>query len=182
MHTSGRLPEPARKCRQTAEPAARCLRRACKSRSAPRRAPQPRARFFRLVDHLAVAARERVLGVPLKHSQGPSDDAGGRPEIVNGQRQQLRIIVFVSRHRCSGWVFRSLGGWASQSFEPNITSEPAILTIQENLFRARRGSAAPRHANAPAVFPQKNTNSRVLCRSLRFHEPGTPVAYPLKFN
>src|SRR5207247_1951886 len=63
-----------------------------------------RAGFFRLTHHFALAARERVIGVPLKHAQVPADDPGGCPELVNGQREQLRIIVFVSRHNVHALV------------------------------------------------------------------------------
>jgi len=54
---------------------------------------QPRARFLRLVDHAALALAHRRFLILLQHSQIAADDAGGRAELVDRERNQRRIGV-----------------------------------------------------------------------------------------
>ena len=54
---------------------------------------QPRARLFRLVDHAALPLAHRRLLILLQHPQVAADDAGGRAELVNGEREQRRIWI-----------------------------------------------------------------------------------------
>jgi hypothetical protein len=54
---------------------------------------ETRARFFRFVDHVALALVECRLAVALQHSQIAADHARGGAELVHRERQQLRISV-----------------------------------------------------------------------------------------
>ncbi len=62
-----------------------------RSRSARRSGDEPGARLLGLVDHFPLALAERRSRVALKHPQVAADDRRRRPELVDGERQQLRV-------------------------------------------------------------------------------------------
>ena len=52
---------------------------------------QPGARFLGLVDHFPLAIVQLACRVALQHAQVAADDAGRRPEFVNGKTEELEI-------------------------------------------------------------------------------------------
>jgi hypothetical protein len=53
----------------------------------------PRARFLRFIDHLALPIAQRVNGVMPEHAQIAGDDVRGSTEFVRCERQQLSVLA-----------------------------------------------------------------------------------------
>ena len=114
---------------------------------------EPRARFLGLLDHLAVAIRERRFGVTLQHAQVAADDRDRGAEFVDSQREELRVT---SRQPCGVVIHRTsipgalgTGSWGLGLGTGGLGTEPGARSRNApepgaRSLRARNPSCRPR--------------------------------------